>query len=79
MVLYALDYCLFCLSRDRKLTIRLMKVEYVKDIKDILSRRHVRKTLQMVIQINLNALTIKMKKFGVQYLEQIVLFSLVIP
>lgn len=56
-----------------------MKVEYVKDIKDILSRRHVRKTLQMVIQINLNALTIKMKKFGVQYLEQIVLFSLVIP
>ncbi|XP_022287285.2 uncharacterized protein LOC111100011 isoform X1 [Crassostrea virginica] len=30
-----------------KLTIRLMKVEYVKDIKDILSRRHVRKTLQM--------------------------------
>lgn len=59
MVLYALDYCLFCLSRDRKLTIRLMKVEYVKDIKDILSRRHVRKTLQMVIQINLNCTNYK--------------------
>ena len=54
-----------------------MKVEYVKDIKDILSRKHVRKTLQMEIQTKLNALTIKMKTFVVQYSEQIVLLSLV--